>query len=168
MDQAILNSAGLILLTAVLTFVMAAFWNQRSKKDAEARAKATALAEAEAHMRGRISDLEKQLIALTSVVTPLSAAMQAVFIKELTHFHTPELDDLLTKVQDGTLEDAEESRLLTLLEERSRDLDGRIPDSERDVATMFPMMMKRVKAERRLAAVDIQVVSMTATRETDP
>jgi len=81
MDQAILNSAGLILLTAVLTFVMAAFWNQRSKKDAEARAKATALAEAEAHMRGRISDLEKQLIALTSVVTPLSAAMQAVLLR---------------------------------------------------------------------------------------
>lgn len=144
----IINSVGLILLTAFLAFMASAFWIWRKSIGAR---------------EARIADLETKMAVLTNTVTPLSAAMQAVFIRELTHFHTPELDALLVKVGDGTLPEEDEPRLFSLLEGRAHDLDGRIPESERDVAVMLPMMMRRVKAERLLAAVDIQVVSTSVS-----
>jgi hypothetical protein len=131
----------------------------------EAKEAARELAKEKAELANRISDLEMKLITLTTEVKPLSAAMLAVFTKELTHFHTPEMDALLVKFEDGAITDAGEERLLWLLEERSRELNGSIPESERDVATMFPMMMKRVKVERRLAAVELLVVSTSVPHE---
>jgi hypothetical protein len=164
-NQSLTNSIFLMFLTSLITFLVSAFWFWKNKKDSIEKATASVLAQAEKQMQDRVTELEMKLVALTTAVTPLSAAMQAVFIKELTHFHTPELDNLLSKVNDGDLPDEDEPRLFRLLEERSRDLNGRISDSERDAAIMLPMMMKRVKAERALTAVDIQVVSISTPQE---
>jgi hypothetical protein len=165
-DQSILTLAGIVFLTALLVFLVAALWFWRNERDAETRAKAAVLADAEKQVRGRITDLEMKLVALTNAVTPLSVAMQTVFIKELTHFHTPELDALLVKVDQGILPEEDEPRLCSLLEERSRDLNGRISDSERDAAVMLPMIMKRVKKDRLQMAVEVQVVSLGPPQST--
>jgi hypothetical protein len=155
-----LNSAGLALLSSILAFMATAYWFRRSARDLEMRTKASALAAAEEKVRDRISDLEMKLSVLTAAVSPISTLMQSVFIKELTHFHTPELDALLVKIEENTLSEEEEPRLFSLLSERASALNGRIPESERDAAIMLPMIMKRVKAERGTAATEIKVVSV--------
>ena len=152
------NSIAITVLSAVLSFIMAWFFFSRKSKIAEANLRAAAVIATDK----RVNELEQKLAALTSAVTPLSAAMKAVFIKELTHFHTPELDELLVRVADDTITEKEEPRLFELLYRRATELDGAIPESERDVAIMFPMMRKRVKAEKLLTATEIQVVSMPA------
>lgn len=98
----------------------------------------------------RITELEKQSSLLSQTVLPMSTAFQTILIKELTHYHTPVMDALMKKVGPPySLNDDEEERLIVALKERTEDLDDRISESERDAATMLPMLMKRVKAEAK-------------------
>ena len=48
--------------------------------------------------RSRIVELERQVALVGQAIVPISAAFQAILIKELTHIHTPVLDRLLEKV----------------------------------------------------------------------
>jgi hypothetical protein len=97
----------------------------------------------------RIVVLEKQSALLHSQVIPISAAFQAILIQELTHFHTPEMDELMRKLGPPiTITEDEMARLVTLLEERERDLGEDVPQEERDAAHMLPMVMKRVHTDK--------------------
>ena len=86
-----------------------------------------------------------------STPVPISTAFQAILIKELTHFHTPEMDALMAKIgPPNTLTVVEQERLAVLLNERMKDMGPLISDSERDAARILPAIMKRAKIEQNV------------------
>jgi uncharacterized protein YfkK (UPF0435 family) len=144
MTQAMVNSLGLLLFGTALSFATAWFWKT---KDAAVQ-KARVLAEENTKLASRVTEVETKLALVNQAVIPISTAFQAILIKELTHFHTPEMDALLVKVgPPNTLTDAEAERLATLLIERTRDMGPQISDAERDAATILPAVMKRARVE---------------------
>ena len=98
---------------AALVFVSTLYWVGRKASHAKAAA-ATKAAEAVAL---RVTSLEGKLALVDQAVVPISAAFQAILIKELTHYHTPEMDELLTKVgPPSTLTASEIDDLARLLQ----------------------------------------------------
>lgn len=155
--RALFNSVAVAVLGAILSFAAAWFWFNKNKAVAEAKR----LAEEQSELQKRVMDLESQLSSVKQAVQPISAAFQAILIKELTHFHTPELDELLTRVgPPSTLTPEEESRMAELLAARAKDLNGRIDEYEREAAVMLPMVLRRTK--REIEAID------TLRRSSDP
>lgn len=168
LTRSLLNSAGVVVLGAALTFVAARYWYLRSV----ATKTADELASNNALLMARVAELELRTSLVQQAVLPISAAFQAILIKELTHFHTPVMDELLAKLGPPvTLSAAEEKELLTALREREVEVDDAISDSERDAARMLPMVMKRVRIETELSDnVALQIVSVPAeaiTAETE-
>lgn len=155
MSQAFWNSVGLIVIGSIITAFWAWFWRFRTKTvsrlEDEKRAvvdKASQLAKEHEELVKAVAELKNQLGLVSQVVTPINQAMQALLIRELTHLHTPELDALLAKLPpDGELSPAEHERLTVLLTQRVEELNGRIPESEREAAIILPYVIKRVKAE---------------------
>jgi hypothetical protein len=134
----------LILTSSGMSFVIAWYWFARNAKvDAAAKHDATIQ-----KLMDRISELEKQQLLMGAAMAPLSTVFQARLIKELTHFHTPEMDALMAKMGPPyTLTVEEEGKLIQLLKQRQADMSNLISDSERDAALMLPLLMKRVKNE---------------------
>lgn len=133
----------MLILGAVSTLLFARRGDRRKGVDEKSKA--------DADLHKRIVELESQLMVVKEKVVPISAAFQAILIKELTHFHTPVMDALLVKLgPPNTLTDAEEKELAAALRQRSKDLNGAISDSERDAAEMLPMVVKRAKAEEHI------------------
>ena len=96
----------------------------------------------------RMTKLENRFVALEDRVTPVSLAFRQELIAELTHNHTPELDDLLARIDDLTEE--EDLRLADLINDRIIEFDDPIiTESERDAASMVLMVNKRVKMKAR-------------------
>lgn len=96
----------------------------------------------------RLRTLESQLGAIGDRVLPITTAFQALLVQELTHFHEPRTDALLTKLGPPiTLTDAEEAELLHRLRQREVDMGHLITPSERDAARILPLIMKRIRAE---------------------
>jgi len=126
-----LNTISLFGVPAALTFAAATYWQAKAKREAAEK---------------RIDALEMKLALVTQSVTPISAAIQAILIKELTHTHKVEMDALLVKVgPPNVLTPEEELRLAAMLKERSKDPD--IPRSERDAAEILPAIIRRAEAE---------------------
>ena len=118
---------------------------------------AAILAAATSKLTDRVFELERQLSLVNQAVVPISAAFQAILIKELTHYHTPEMDELMLKLGPPIVLTIEESKRLTiLLEERTQDMNSIISDSERDAAHMLPMVMKRVLADKLRSGIEAE------------
>lgn len=142
MTQAMINSIVLMILSTALGVITTAFWKTREA----AVQKARALAEENKHLTSRVTEVESKLALVNQAVVPISTAFQAILIKELTHFHTPEMDALMVKLgPPNTLTAEEEERLAEMLKERSEGPD--IPDSERNAAAILPTIIKRAKEE---------------------
>jgi hypothetical protein len=142
-----LIDTALVLLSASLGFLAQRYFASRK----ELRADAADLATEKKATLFRIAELETKLALVNAAVVPISTAFQAILIKELTHFHTPEMDALLVKVGPPvTLSEVEEARLTHMLQEREKDLGGEITDSERDAAHILPAIMKRARIEQEL------------------
>lgn len=164
--RAFINSVGLIMLTAMFTFAAAWFWHTRKAKDD----KTTAIAEATKRLTDRVNELEAEHRLVKAAVQPITSAFQAILIKELTHFHTPELDALMAKLLHEppiTLTEHEERRMAVLLEERTRDMGEQISDSEREAATILPVVIKRARVEAAEIAKDskLAVVAIANHKE---
>lgn len=153
--QATLNSVGLILLAAIVGLFITWYWRvrdarikQAEKASLETQRKAEELAAANVTLLKRVDDLEKQLGLVGQAVVPLSAAFQAILVRELTHLHAPQLDALLARIgPPSALDPEEEAELFRLLKERAEAEDEEVPELERDAAVMLPLVMKRVKVE---------------------
>ena len=136
-----------LVLTALISFMMTLYFMRRTMANAEK----LRLAVDHAAMLERLNVLEKQLALVGQAVVPISTAFQAILVKELTHFHTPELDALLAKIgPPSALTPDEFLALATGLEARSHDMNVLISDSERDAALMLPFVMKRAQHEYQL------------------
>lgn len=146
-NRAILNSVFISLVGAALSFLTAWFWFQRKK----ALDAAVALTSEHEKVKLRVADLETKLALVTQAVVPISTAFQAILIKELTHYHTPEMDELMVKIgPPNLLTKDEENRLFILLEERTRDMGPLISESERGAAHILPVVMARARAENEV------------------
>ena len=148
-SEAMLNSIGLLVIGSLLSLAIALYMFRRSAVLQEAQVIAAD------HQRtlARVAELEVKLAMVNQSVVPLNMAMQAMLIKELTHYHTPEMDSLMQKLgPPNILTDPEETRLSILLEERTRDMGPTISPSERDAALILPAIVKRAKAEAETLA----------------
>lgn len=146
MSESLLNTIEISILGAVLSFLAAWFWFSRNL----AVEKAKTLAIEHDKTLVRVSDLEAKLAVVNLSVVPLNLAMQAMLIKELTHYHTPEMDALMVKLGPPiTLTTAEEVRLGVMLDERTKDMAPEIPEEERDAAHILPVIIKRAKVESK-------------------
>lgn len=88
-----------------------------------------------------------RLSFLTRPIILISAAYQEMLVAELTHFHTPELDELMTRIGPPctlTMEEAE--RMEMLLEARSGNV-AEITAAERQAARLLPFIIRRTIAE---------------------
>jgi hypothetical protein len=148
----------MVLFASALGYMTA---RHLARREAMARL-ATIRKEDDRAMRDRITELERKLAVIGSTVEPISTAFQALLIKQLTHFHTPELDALLVKVgqQPYALEPKEEARLTELLAQRTTDMGELIDDLERDAAHILPFIIRRVRAEAALTHLDMKVVAV--------
>lgn len=134
------------------------------------RAAALLIAAGHSDVLHRLSIAETELAVLRQQVVPISAAFQAVLVQNLTHYHTPELDALMVKLAPYTLTKEEFNRLITLLDERTRDMGPEISEEEREAAIILPYVIRRVRAdqERRGLAAEPLVRILVTTRERDP
>jgi hypothetical protein len=155
-----LNSIFEVTATAVLTFLGAIYWTQRKARMLAAEE----LAKERQKGLDRITELELKLALISQTVVPINLAMQAMLIKELTHYHTQEMDELLVKVgPPNILTEVEEARLSVMLVERTADMGPLISPRERDAAVILPIIMKRAKdeSETLLAAEQMKVQLIT-------
>jgi hypothetical protein len=146
--HALLNSMLLLCVGSGLAGLSAWFWFQKNAAAKEAEA----VAAAHAVLLARVAELETRERMASAAFLPIATAFQATLIKSLTHAHATELDALLVKVGNHALRPEEEPRLLALLAERAQTPDGRIGESEREDAEIFPVVMKRARAEQLLLA----------------
>jgi hypothetical protein len=143
------NSVALLVIGAALSFAAAWFWFRKNAAVAEARR----ISEEHAKLVTRVADMERQMGQVGQAILPISAAFQAILIKELTHFHTPVMDALLVKLGPPvTLTADEEVALQQALETRVEEMNGALNEAERDAAIMLPMVMRRVRAENEALA----------------
>ncbi len=150
----------MLIIGGLISSVLTWFWiTKRAKQDALTKAKELQ-DEVNQRLIDRIVQLETQHGLLSQTVLPLSTAFQAILVKELTHFHTPEMDALLAGLGPPyTLTHEQETRLAEMLLERIETLDGDISGSERDAALMLPYVMKRVRSETvSLEKLDLVIV----------
>jgi len=148
--RGIFTSVALLLLGALLTFLATKYWKHRDAEDLAVRQKAAA----HDAVVNRLVEVERQLALVGQAVLPISTAFQAILIKELTHMHTPRMDELLAKIgPPSTLTEKEETELADGLAQRAMDMGDMISASERDAALILPLVIKRAKAESAALAL---------------
>lgn len=143
--QSTVNSAMLIVFSAVVTFLAAWFWHSRN----QAIAKAAAIAIDHLKLVDQVAELKTAVSVANTSVMPIVAAMQALLVKGMTHEDTPEMDDLLVKSgPPDTLTPTERDRLMVLLKERTEDYGNNITQFDRDAATIYPIIMRMSAVEQ--------------------
>ena len=166
--ESILNSMGIAVVGAILTFLTGWFWRSRN----QAIKKAETIAADHEVVLARLKVLEDQAIVAGTVVTPIITAFQSLLIKQLTHDDKPEMDILMVKVgPPDTLTISERDRLLTMLHERSVDIE--IDASEQDSAIIMPIVMRMAKKEQSNmahleGATDLKLVTIVSIVGTVP
>ena len=155
MEASTLETVG---LSAALSFMTGLYFVQRKENAIKAAVIST-----------RLMEMETKLALVNAAVVPISTAFQAILVKELTHFHTPEMDALMVKIgPPSTLSESDEARLGVMLRERMEDMGAEISDSERGAAMILPEVMKRARAEQEiLASGPAPQVKLVAVIETE-
>jgi hypothetical protein len=166
------NSLVLLFIGAILSAVVTWLFASRASakqavKDATDKAERQAEVIAAGHVKleARVAELTERLSLVSAQVVPFSTAFQQILVAQLTHAHTPRLDELLAKLGPPiTLTDAEEAEMYGLLTERQQEVE--FPEEERDAATMLPLVIKRARIEQAQIAlaegVRLQMVGVTA------
>ena len=158
-----LSQGAAAIVAAILSFFGAMFWSHKRNKAVLSEERTLAIAAKEA----RIVELERQVALLGLTVQPLSAAFQAILVKQLSHFHTPRIDLLLSKLGPPVLlTQTEESELTKELTERAIGLGSEITDDERGAAFMLPYVVQRVRREAvQQVPLDVIVVAVPKSYE---
>ena len=161
-DWTELKSVLIAVLLAALGFLGAAYWRVSSAREKTTEAEAAR----KVSVAERLQELEAQMRLLGLAVQPITAAMSAVLVKQLTHYHKPELDALLVKVgPPNMLSRDEEMRLAALLDERTRDMAAEITDSERNAAQLLPLIIERSRLEGGGGHLDLALVGIPKAHE---
>jgi hypothetical protein len=122
----------------------------------------------ESEVTERIRTLEQQVALVNQSIQPISIAFQSLLVKQLTHYHTPDIDELLQKLgPPSTLTDVESIKLAEALEARTRDVDSQIDQSERVAAALLPFVMERVKIENEQIGRNHSLMLVAVPKEDD-
>jgi hypothetical protein len=141
-NQIGLNTIAISVLTAALIWLGTAYWRLRTAR--EDKAKALALTAED--VQKQLGEFRNQLQLLGQAVQPITAAMSAVLVKSLTHFHKPKVDALLAKVGPPcTLSLREEHDLACEMQTVMSDVS--IPDLERNSARLLLLIVERSRLE---------------------
>lgn len=146
---------GLVLLSALISFCSVAYWTRLARRDKanersldETRQRVEQARDERQDILARLVKIETSLAIIDQKVMPISTALQTILVKELTHFHTPRMDSLLSRIgPPSQLTNEEEKELTVALLERTKDMGHLISDSERDAAFILPAIMRRAKVE---------------------
>jgi hypothetical protein len=82
--QPFINSLGLLVIGAVLTFVAARYWhlkNQAIIAKNKAEEEAARIREGYDRLRQRVAEIENNNVAIKAAVQPITTAFQALLIK---------------------------------------------------------------------------------------
>src|SRR6478752_3924616 len=136
------NSIALIIIAAAVTAVTTWFWSTRTAAISRAKEVETA----HQALLVRTAALEEQLRRINDVVSPIYSVMQTLLVKELTHDHAPEMDELmrLLELEPPDLTPDADARLHHLLAQRAKDAAS---EHERDSAVLMPIILKRARVE---------------------
>lgn len=117
----------------------------------------------------RLRKIEQEQAKLGMQVEPLWSVVQAKMVKDLTHPHVEfhEADDLLAKLDDGTIEPAERARLLQLMEERVTDPNPKIGLEERSTAGAMAFVMKKVEEDEAIPPPTVEVKMVAVKVDTE-
>lgn len=133
-----------VTLGALLSFFASHYWFVKSERVKSAER----IALANDRLVERIVELEEGQALLRQQALPVTAVMQAILIKELTHPHAIVLDKLLEKIgPPWVLTEKEEVLLNSELAARADEPDETVDDLERDAARMLMMVVRRAQAE---------------------
>lgn len=162
-----LSSVSLLLIGSLFAFVATAYWNNKTSRRDMAKSRDDEYKKT----KSRLVELEQKLALVTQAVVPLNMAMQAMLIKELTHYHTPEMDALLVKLgPPNILTDTEANRLEVMLQERTVDMGTLVSAEERDAAFILPVIIKRARVEQETLAdaeaIRLRLVTVAAVVNT--
>lgn len=156
-----------IVLTSVVTFFFANYWFNRNASAKVAIDAAQGAKTSHDNLVLEVIELSKDMALMKQSVAPISTAFQSVLAKEMTHMHTLIMDALLVKIGPPyTLTPEEEVQLATLLKQRMVDMGDEITEQEREAAEIFPIIIKRAKAEAQALreGKPIDVVAVTFDR----
>lgn len=154
--ESLLNSIGIAVFGATLSFMVAWFWYIKTRTESKAAAaiktaedKAAAIAVEHAAVVQRLTELETKERMSGQMMTPIITAFQSLLIKQLTHDEKPEMDALMVKVgPPDVLNDTERDRLMVMLQQRAEDMGLEISHSERDAAMILPIVMQMAAKEQ--------------------
>ena len=114
-------------------------------------------------MQAQIAELYEKF----GVPVPISTAFQTVLVKQMTHYHTPVLDELMAKMLAETLTDADRVELAAALKEREQDMGSMIDASERGAAKLLPLIMERVVLEKAQTVKGFNVILVKVPKAAD-
>jgi hypothetical protein len=109
----------------------------------------------------QFQEMADRVSIINAGYTPMFTALLKVVVPELTHFHTPEADDLLARI--ATLKDDEMDRLEVLMRERESVVDPQISPKERATARALPWIARRAREEAQVGPDVRVVVQMVST-----
>ena len=99
----------------------------------------------------RLEALERQLLVMSTQLSPMWAGVQARISADLTHPHPQfaEMDELLRKLEALTITEADRRRLRELLVERAASNDPAVSQEERESAQLMIGVMAKVRQEAK-------------------
>jgi hypothetical protein len=163
-SQQTINSAGMAVFGAGLSFLAAWFWFSRNA----AVRRAEVLAVDHERVLLRVAELETKARLSEQATTPIVTAFQALLVKQLTHADKPEMDELMVKIGPPDVLTADEhARLLVMLHDRGKDMSIAITAGERDAAKILPIVMKmaaeeQTNFEQATVAHNLQLVTIVS------
>ena len=153
----LLTNAGMVTLGVFLTFMATWYWRGKTvQREERIRAEDQATKISLARDRERdsastaIANLQNQITTLQASMEPVKEAFLAILVKGLTHANFPEMDGLLKKVALGTLTVDEEGLLIKGLKDRVDNPGNFTSQVELDAATILPLLMRIIAAEKAL------------------
>jgi hypothetical protein len=157
------NTIAIVVLSGALTFLTTAYWRLKKLKDT----KAAELIRTASDVQKQLSDLQSQMMLLGMSVQPLTAAMSAMLVKSLTHFHEPVTDALLAKVgPPNLLTVIEEKELSDAMDVRMKHSNGEITELERNSARLLLLIIARSRLEHGLSqSTSLALVSVPELHE---
>lgn len=133
-----LYSLSLLAVGALIAYGFNRLGKRRDTKSADEKESLESAKKAVVKRDEQIQELQRQMAVLQAESIPVQAAFQAMLIAKLTHFHTPEVDELLKKLEPpGTITKEEMAELRAALEERKKAVDERIDEEERIAADIL-------------------------------
>lgn len=149
--QNIIINIGLVMFTAAASWTLSMYKWKRERK--------AMLLQKDTELRLKLEGMEKQILTLTTQLSPFWAAVQSKIARDLLHpsVQFTEMDVLLHKLERFDISVSERNRLHTLIKQRIVSSDPEVTEEEKKSAEIMEVVMNKVLMERTpLAASHVE------------